>query len=108
MAKNDKDVSPLIEDLTRHFEESDPAAEELRKSLNGLIAKYNLHPSVVISLLARISAAYIHLTQKAYNQICGDEVVEEDFQNMLTAHLTDLDMSDVMDEMEKMKKEQLN
>lgn len=100
------DLSPLFRDMLNH-EEGD-AAEDLRQALNGVIAKYMLHPSSVISLLSRLSAGYIHLTQKYYNDIGADVVVEEDFQNMLIANLTSLDMSDVDKELEKMKREELN
>jgi hypothetical protein len=100
-------LTPLIRDLVSQKSDA-PAAEDLRQALNGIIERYKLHPSVVISLLARLSAGYIHLTQKAYNKICDDEVVEEDFQNFLTAHLTDLDMSDLDKEIEKMKNKGLN
>ena len=100
------DLSPLFRDMLNH-EEGD-AAEDLRLALNSIIGKYNLHASRVISLLARLSAGYIYLTQKLYDDAGADEVVEEDFQNMLTAHLTDLDMSDVDKELEKMKREELN
>ena len=100
------DLSPLFRDMLNH-EEGD-AAEDLRLALNSIIGKYNLHASSVISLLARLSAGYIYLTQKLYDDAGADEVVEEDFQNMLTAHLTELDMSDVDKELEKMKREELN
>ena len=102
------DVSPLFIDLAKHSPGTEPAAEDLLDSLNAIIGKYQLHASVVVSLLARLSAAYIHVAQKYYNDIHADVVVEEDFQNMLTAHLTDLDMSDVMGELERMKNKQLN
>lgn len=101
-------MSEVIKDLTTHCQGTEPAAEDLRVALNDIIARYKLHPAVVLSLLARLSAGYIHLAQKVYNQTHDDVVVEEDFQNMLVAHLTSLDMSDVNLEMEKIKKEQLN
>lgn len=106
--KDGVDISALLLDLASHTEGTGPVAEDLRVALNDIIARYQLHPSVVLSLLARLSAGYIHLTQKLYNQTHGDVVVEEDFHNMLVASLTSLDMSDVKREMEKMKKEQLN
>ena len=102
---NDVELSPLLEDLIEHSKEKEPAADELRLALNALISKYELHPSVVISLLARFSAGYIYLTQKLYNQYNADVVVEENFQNMLVAHLTDLDMRDVRVEMDKIVRE---
>ena len=101
-------LSPLLKDLAKHVKEEGEAAEDLRQALNGIIGRYKLHPSVVISLLARISAAYIQLTQKVYDKQNADEVVEEDFQNFLTATLTDLDMSDISAELEKMKNEKMN
>ena len=99
-------MSQLLKDMLTH--EEGTAVEDLRVALNEIIAKHRLHSSVVISLLARLSAAYIYLTQKYYDRLHADVVVEEDFQNILTAHLTELDMSDVMDEVEKIKKENLN
>jgi hypothetical protein len=100
------EMSQLLKDMLAH--EEGTAAEELRMALNDIIAKHQLHASVVISLLARLSAGCIHITQKYYNSLNADVVVEEDFQNMLTAHLTDLDMSDVKEEIEKIKREELN
>ena len=108
MMKDDVEMSALIEDLTKHCQGTEPAAEDLRVALNGIIARYQLHPSVVLSLLARFTAGYIHLTQKMYNQTHDDVVVEEDFHNMLVAHLTSLDMSDVKREMEKIEKQVLH
>ena len=100
---DDVELSPLMRDFLTKDHDTQTAAEELRVALNDIIARHNLHPSAVISLLARMSAGYIHLTQKLYNQKCTDEVVEEDFHNFLIATLTTLDMNDVGVEMEKMK-----
>ena len=97
------ELSPLMIDLAKHAKEEGEAAEDFRQALNGIISRHKLHPSAVISLLARMSAAYIHLTQKHYNQKCTDEVVEEDFHNFLITTLTSLDMNDVGVEMERMK-----
>ena len=105
---NEIELSPLIEDLTKHAKDEGDALEDLRQALNGIIGRYKLHPSVVISLLARISAGYIHLTQKVYDKRNADEVVAEDFQNFLTASLTSYDMDEVSAELEKRQKENLN
>lgn len=105
---NEVELSPLIEDLTKHVKDEGDALEDLRQALNGIIGRYKLHPSVVISLLARISAGYIHLTQKVYDKRNADEVVAEDFQNFLTASLTSIDMDQVSGELEKRQKENLN
>ena len=101
-------LSPLLKDLAKHVKEEGEAAEDLRQAWNGIIGRYKLHPSVVISLLARISAAYIQLTQKVYDKQNADEVVEEDFQNFLTASLTSIDMSEVNAELEKRQNGNLN
>ena len=105
---NDIEISDLVKDLALHCPGTEPATEEFRQALNAIIHKYKLHASVVISLLARMSAGFIHITQKHYDRLNADVVVEEDFQNMLVSHLTDLDMSDVVGEMEKMEREKLN
>lgn len=98
---NEVELSPLMLDLAKHVKEEGDALEDLRQALNGIIGRYKLHPSVVISLLARMSAAYIHLTQKVYDKRNADEVVAEDFQNFLTASLTSIDMEQVSGELEK-------
>ena len=73
-----------------------------------LIARYQLSGAAALHMLARLSAGYIHQLQQAYNQQGADVVVEEDFQQMLTAYLTSLDMSDVAGEMERMRNMNLN
>ena len=97
-----------IDDLMNEERDSNFAAELLRHKLNDLIARYQLSGAVALHMLARLSAGYIHQLQQAYNQQGADVVVEEDFQQMLTAYLTSLDMSDVASEMERMRKMNLN
>ena len=88
--------------------DSNFAAELLRHKLNDLIARYQLSGAAALHMLARLSAGYIHQLQQAYNQQGADVVVDEDFQQMLTAYLTSLDMSDVQSEIEKIRKQNLN
>lgn len=97
-----------IDDLMNEERDSNFAAELLRHKLNDLIARYQLSGATVIHMLARLSAGYIHQLQQAYNQQGADVVVEEDFQQMLTAYLTSLDMSDVAGEVETMRNKELN
>ena len=97
-----------IDDLMNEERDSNFAAELLRHKLNDLIARYQLSGAAAIQMLARLSAGYIHQLQQAYNQQGADVVVEEDFQQMLTAYLTSLDMSDVQSEIEKIRKQNLN
>ena len=84
------------------------ASEELRQRLNEIIARHQMSGDAVLAMLAQISAGYIHQMQCAYDQAGADEIVEETFQKMLTAFLTDFDMSDVSNEIDKIKREQLN
>ena len=84
------------------------ASEELRQRLNEVIANHQMSGEAVLAMLARITAGYIHQMQRAYDQAGADEVVEESFQTMLTAFLTDFDMSDVQQEIDKIKREQVN
>ena len=101
-------METTIDDLMKEERDTGVAAELLRQKLNDLIARYQLSGAAVIHMLARLSAGYIHQLQLAYNQQGADVVVEEDFQQMLTAYLTSLDMGDVTGEMEKMKNKELN
>ena len=84
------------------------ASEELRQRLNEVIANHQMSGEAVLAMLARITAGYIHQMQRAYDHAGADEVVEESFQTMLTAFLTDFDMSDVRQEIDKIKREQVN
>ena len=101
-------MATTIDDLMKEERDTNIAADLLRQKLNDLIARYQLSGAAVIHMLARLSAGYIHQLQQAYDQQGADVVVEEDFQQMLTAYLTSLDMSDVAGEVEKIKREKLN
>ena len=101
-------METTIDDLMKEERETGVAAELSCQKLNDLKARYQLSGAAVIHMLARLSAGYIHQLQQAYDQQGADVVVEEDFQQMLTAYLTSLDMSDVAGEMEKMKNKELN
>ena len=101
-------METTIDDLMKEERDTSVAAELLRQKLNDLKARYQLSGAAVIHMLARLSAGYIHQLQQAYDQQGADVVVEEDFQQMLTAYLTSLDMSDVAGEVEKMQREKIN
>ena len=97
-----------IDALMQEEQDTNLAAEQLRMKLNALIATHCLSGAAALHLLARLSAGYIHQLQRVLDQQGADIVVEEDFQQMLTAYLTSLDMSDVAGEVEKMEREKLN
>ena len=53
-----------------------PASEELRQALNGILSRHKLEPAALF-VLARITAAYIHQMQQVYEAAGYDEVIEE-------------------------------
>ena len=101
-------METTVDDLMKEERDTNIAADLLRQKLNDLIARYQLSGAAALHMLARISEGYIHQLQFAFNQQGADVVVEEEFQQMLTAYLTSLDMSDVAGEMERMRKMELN
>lgn len=101
-------MEQTIDDLMNEERETNLAAEQLRMKLNALIARHQLSAQAALHILARISAGYIHALQRAYSLQGLDFVAEEDFQHMLTAYLTSLDMNDVAGEMQKMSEKEMN
>ena len=101
----DKDT---ISEVLRVTDLIQPAADELRLSLNDIIAKHNINPHETLAILARLTAAYIQLTQKQVDAMGIDDVVEEDYQMMLSTYLTDIDMQKVVPEMDKINREMFN
>lgn len=93
----------IVEDILAQHKRLNPAAEELRKKLNGIIAEYELSSDVVILLLARLCAGYIHQTQKVMDKAGSDDpaIVNNTFHDMLRAYLTSYDMADVGEEINK-------
>jgi hypothetical protein len=75
---------------------------------NAVLAQQKPHPAVTLSILASLSAGYIRQLQQVYTAAGTNEVVEEAFQKLLTAQLTDLDMKDVRGEVTKIKNRDLN
>ena len=80
-----------------------PAAEELLQALNAVIEKYQLHPSVVLSLLSRCSATYIRKVQQYYDEQNVD--VEEGFNYLLNTDLVNLEMQEFKTEIERVNLE---
>ena len=97
-----------ISEVLRVTDLIQPAADELRISLNEIIAKHRINPHETLAILARLTAAYIQLTQKQVDAMGIDDVVEEDYQMMLSTYLTDIDMQKVVPEMEKINREMSN
>ena len=85
----------LIQELLQQERNVAPAAEEMRTRLNDVIERHQLNGTQVLSILACLSAAYIHQLQKAFDAAGANELVEETFQTLLTAYLTSIDMEEV-------------
>ena len=102
------DDEQLIKELFKQERRLAPAAEDLRRSLNNIIDCYNLDGKDVLSLLARVSAGYIRILEKAFDIESGKTLVVDTFQNILSVYLSHVDMSKVPVEVEKMKREELN
>ena len=86
----------------------DVASEQLRQRLNEIIAARQLDGYTVLTMLAKLSAGYIHQMQRAYTRAGADVVVEEDFQQALTAYLTSFDLNDVNKEITRMTGGEVN
>ena len=84
------------------------ATEDLRKAFNSILERYNMEPEAALALLARISAGFIHRMQRVTDSAGYNENIEERFQELLTVFLTDLDMTAVAQEVEKIKNQNLN
>ncbi len=96
-------------DATQQFSELlDEASEELRRSLNKIIADKQLSPQLVLSMLARVAAGYTHQYQRTLTDPQAKDQVEEVFIENYNLCLYDFDMHDVNDVMTQMKKTKLN
>ena len=101
-------MKQTIDEILNQEQSTNLAAEQMRMKMNAIIAKHNLTGMEVVHILARITSGYIHHLQRAYAEQGIDADIEGDFQQMLTAYLTSLDMNDVACEVEKMKGNDLN
>jgi hypothetical protein len=87
----------IVDEIMAQHKRLAPAAEELRKKLNGVVAEYELGSENVIMILARLCAGYIHQTQKMLDKAGYEapDIMKESFLDMLTAYLTSYDMSEI-------------
>ena len=98
----------VIQELLEREKDYGPATEELRHCLNHIIKERNLDAFTAMTILARLSAGYVHQMQMLYDDMGATEVVEETFQHIFTTFLTNYDMERVAKEVKKMKNEELN
>ena len=98
----------VIQELLEREKDYGPATEELRLSLNNIIKERNLDAFNAMTILARLSAGYVHQMQMLYDDMGIDEIVEEIYHHIFTTFLTNYDMERVAKEVETMKREELN
>lgn len=98
----------VVQELLEREKDYGPATEDLRLCLNNIIKERNLDAFNVMTILARLSAGYVHQMQMLYDDMGATEVVEETFQHIFTTFLTNYDMERVAKEVDKMKNEELN
>ena len=88
--------------------EGSQAAEDLLRSINESIARYDLSPDAVVCLLSRISSGYIHQMQVASGDIMQYDIIEDQFHEMFQVYLGSLERQDIDVEMERMERRNLN
>lgn len=98
----------VIQELLEREKDYGPATEELRLSLNNIIKERNLDAFSAMTVLARLSAGYVHQMQMLYDDMGANELVEETYQHIFTTFLTSYDMERVAKEVGEMKREELN
>jgi hypothetical protein len=98
----------VVQELLEREKDYGPATEDLRLCLNHIIKERNLDAFSVMTVLARLSAGYVHQMQMLYDDMGATEVVEETFQHIFTTFLTSYDMERVAKEVDQMKREELN
>ena len=98
----------VVQELLEREKDYGPATEDLRLCLNHIIKERNLDAFSVMTVLASLSAGYVHQMQMLYYDSGATEVVEETFQHIFTTFLTSYDMERVAKEVETMKNEEVN
>ena len=88
-----------MQTIQRHQEQVEPAAEELRQRLNEIVTAYQLSAEGALTLMARMSAAYIHLQQRFFNDPGAKDAVEDLFNQRLQHYLALFNMTEVQREM---------
>lgn len=105
MAKIDTDF--IEHELAQYLYEQEsiiaPAADELREKVNEVIQSYKLSSQDVISMLARLSSAYVHLLKLQYSEPDTKDAVEYLYDKMYEFYLANYDAQDVNNEIENRK-----
>jgi len=94
-----------MQTIQRHQKQVEPAAEELRQRLNEIVTAYELSAEATLDLMARMSAAYIHLVQRSFNDPSVKDAVEDLFHDMLQTYIGKFALVDIEREMNRQNKE---
>ena len=82
--------------------------DQLLLSLNNLVTEYNLNGSDILAVLSRLTAAHIHSIQELVNVPEAKDAVESAYYKILDYYLAAFDANDLLNEVEKMKRERMN
>lgn len=82
--------------------------DQLLPMLQDMIRKQNLTGADVLAALAQLSAAHIHSMQELVNGPEEKDAVESAYYKILDYYLAAFDANDLMNEVEKMKRERMN
>lgn len=82
--------------------------DQLLLSLNNLVTEYNLNGSDILAVLSRLSAAHIHSMQGIVNGPEEKDAIESAYYKILDYYLAAFDANDLLNEVEKMKRERMN
>ncbi len=82
--------------------------DQLLPMLQDMIRKQNLTGADVLAALAQLSAAHIHSMQGIVNGPEEKDAVESAYHKILDYYLAAFDANDLLNEVEKMKRERMN
>ena len=101
----DDDATLFPEEDFWNEEQVADVTDQLLLSLNNLVTEYNLNGADVLAVLSRLTAAHIHAVQSQCYSPEEKDAVESLYNKILQHDLAILDIQDVQQEMEKIKKE---
>lgn len=107
---NDKmsDTEEMLQNLFSMGKKIYPIAESLRVKLNAIIAEQQVDAHAVSMALAYLAAGYVHQIKQMYDDPDTHDTIEDLFIGNFKMFLGMLDATDVRNEVEKMKREELN
>lgn len=102
------DTKDILNNIFSMGKKIHPAAEALRVKLNEIIAEQQLDAHAVSMALAYLAAGYVHQIKQMYDDPDTHDTIEDLFIGNFKMFLGMLDATDVRNEVEKMRREELN